>query len=94
MQMNMNFINIVSVYPEHVGLTVSELRRQAVEEFIDETDTFPHTYYSESAVVFNAHIVQAILCGLRGCKFWMAEYGTPCSARSQIRYERSTESCT
>lgn len=60
----------------------------SVEEIIDETDTFPHTYYSESAVVFNAHIVQAILCGLRGCKLWMAEYGTNCSQGSQIRYEK------
>ncbi len=58
-----------------------------VTEFIDEADTFPQNYYSESAMAFHAHIVNALLCGLQGCKLWTAEFNNPVDLKQQKRYE-------
>lgn len=57
-------------------------------EILDEADTFPHNYMSESATVFHAHITSAMLMGLDGCKLWTSEYGQPVHTGSQARYER------
>ncbi len=58
-----------------------------VHDLIDETDTFPQTYYSENAEVLNAHLVSAILNGLTGAKLWMFEFEIPHNIASQARYE-------
>ncbi len=58
-----------------------------VADVIDETDTFPQNYMSESAAMFHAHIVQAMLSGLQGCKLWTSEFQQPVHTGSQRRYE-------
>jgi len=58
-----------------------------VREFIDEADTFPQNYYSESAAAFHSHICNAILNGLCGCKLWTSEFNNPADSGSQRRYE-------
>ena len=58
-----------------------------VEDVIDETDTFPHNYMSESAVMFHAHITSAMLSGLQGCKLWTSEFQQPVHTGSQRRFE-------
>ena len=58
-----------------------------VKDLLDEADTFPQTLYSESAELFNAHIVNAILNGLSGAKLWMFEFELPRSIGSQFRFE-------
>ena len=58
-----------------------------VHDCIDEADTFPHNYYSENAEMFNAHLVNALLCGLSGAKLWMFEYDQANVYGSQARYE-------
>lgn len=64
---------------EHVGPDV---------EVLDETDTFPHNYMSESATVFHSHITTAMLSGLDGCKLWTSEFRQPVHTGSQRKYER------
>lgn len=65
------------------------VRHQAprVKDFIDESDTFPQNYYSESATSFHGHITHAMLNGLCGCKLWTSEFETPVDHSSQKRYE-------
>ncbi len=58
-----------------------------VEDVIDETDTFPQNYMSESAAMFHSHITQALLSGLQGCKLWTSEFQQPVHTGSQRRYE-------
>ena len=58
-----------------------------VKDFIDETDTFPQNYYSESATSFHGHITHAMLNGLCGCKLWTSEFEQPRDYSSQKRYE-------
>ncbi len=58
-----------------------------VADVIDETDTFPQNYMSESAAMFHAHITQAMLSGLQGCKLWTSEFQQPVHTGSQRRYE-------
>ena len=58
-----------------------------VPDLIDEADTFPQTYYSENATLFNAHLVNAVLNGLTGAKLWMFEFELPRSIGSQARFE-------
>ena len=58
-----------------------------VRETIDESDTFPQTYWSESALAFRAHIAEAVLNGLHGCKLWTSEFSLPVDTGSQARYE-------
>ena len=58
-----------------------------VEDVIDETDTFPQNYMSESAAMFHAHITSGLLSGLQGCKLWTSEFQQPVHTGSQRRYE-------
>lgn len=58
-----------------------------VKDFIDEADTFPQNYYSESAAAFHSHICNAVLNGLSGCKLWTSEFNNPADSGSQRRYE-------
>ena len=58
-----------------------------VDEILDETDTFPQNYMSESAVMFHSHITHAMLSGLAGCKLWTSEFQQPVHTGSQRRYE-------
>ena len=58
-----------------------------VTDVIDETDTFPQNYMSESATLFHAHITSAMLSGLQGCKLWTSEFQQPVHTGSQRRYE-------
>lgn len=55
--------------------------------FIDEADTFPQSYYSESAAMFHAHLTLAILNGFCGAKVWMSEFNSPEDRGWQSRYE-------
>ena len=57
-------------------------------DVVDEADTFPQTYYSENAVLFHAHLTNAILCGLTGAKLWMSEFEQPENEAHQRKYER------
>lgn len=59
----------------------------AVKDIIDESDTFPHNYMSESAALFHSHLATALLQGLVGAKLWTAEYERPVHTGSQARYE-------
>ena len=59
----------------------------AVEDVIDEADTFPQNYMSESAALFHSHITCGLLSGLRGCKLWTSEFQQPVHTGSQYRYE-------
>ncbi len=56
--------------------------------FFDEADTFPQSYYSESAMMYHAHLTLAILNGLSGAKLWMAEFNLPENRNWQCRYEK------
>ena len=58
-----------------------------IDDVIDETDTFPHNYMSESAAMYHAHITSAMLSGLQGCKLWTSELKHPEHTGSQWRYE-------
>lgn len=58
-----------------------------VDEILDETDTFPQNYMSESAMMFHSHITHAMLSGLAGCKLWTSEFQQPVHTGSQRRYE-------
>ncbi len=58
-----------------------------IDDVIDETDTFPHNYMSESAAMYHAHITSAMLSGLQGCKLWTSEFQHPVHIGSQRRYE-------
>lgn len=61
--------------------------KDVVEDIIDESDTFPHNYMSESAALFHSHISTALLHGFVGAKIWTAEYERPLHTGSQARYE-------
>lgn len=37
---------------------------------LDEADTYPHNYWSKSAISFHTHLVTAAMCGLKGAKTW------------------------
>ncbi len=41
------------------------------ETLLDESDSYPHSLYSRSAVGFNAKLATGIFCGLRGAKVWL-----------------------
>ena len=56
--------------------------------FFDEADTFPQSYYSESAMMYHAHLTLAILNGLSGAKLWMSEFNLPENRNWQSRYEK------
>lgn len=58
-----------------------------IDEGIDEADTFPQNYMSESAAMFHAHLSQALLGGLVGAKLWTSEFRQPVHTGSQARYE-------
>ena len=58
-----------------------------IDDVIDESDTFPHNYMSESAAMYHAHITSAMLSGLQGCKLWTSELKHPLHTGSQWRYE-------
>ena len=58
-----------------------------LDDVIDESDTVPHNYMSESAAMYHAHITSAMLSGLQGCKLWTSELKHPEHTGSQWRYE-------
>lgn len=60
---------------------------RGVRDILDESDTFPQNYYSESALTFHSHITCAVLNGLNGCKLWTSEFNNPVDTQSQKRYE-------
>jgi len=77
---------------EYAPWTMQEAARDTyhasgITECLDETDTFPQNYYSESAAAFHSHICTAILNGLSGCKLWTSEFNNPADSGSQRRYE-------
>ena len=59
-----------------------------VPDVLDEADTFPHNYMSESAALFHSHVSMALLSGMSGCKTWTSEDEKPVHTGSQARYER------
>ena len=86
-----------SIYGEQNPLVFYRLTRRIhmvrhqnpnVHAFIDEADTFPQNYYSESAAVFHAHLVNAVLNGLNGAKLWMSEFSSITEENTQERYEK------
>lgn len=48
-----------------------------IREVLDESDTFPHTRFSESATALHAHLACAILDGLTSSKLWIADFTRP-----------------
>ncbi len=56
--------------------------------FFDEADTFPQSYYSESAAMYHAHLTLAILNGFCGAKLWMSEFNAPENRNWQSRFEK------
>lgn len=54
---------------------------------LDESDTFPQNYYSESATMFRLHLQLAVLNGINGFKLWTSEFDQPVHSDSQDRYE-------
>lgn len=71
-------------------ILASRVRHRAATEgdVIDEADTFPQNYMSESATVFHAHLTSAMLMGLDGAKLWTSEFQEPVDTGSQRKYER------
>lgn len=59
----------------------------SIEEVLDESDTFPHTRYSESARALHAHLTSAILGGLTGSKLWISDFTRP-NPKACQEYER------
>ena len=59
-----------------------------IPDVIDEADTFPQNYYSESAAAFHTHVTLAFLDGLAGCKLWTSEFDNPVDTGSQRDYEK------
>ncbi|MBP5639775.1 MAG: hypothetical protein J6X55_09875 [Victivallales bacterium] len=85
-----------AIYGNNYQLRFIELTRNTcairhqfkdVPDLIDEADTFPQNYYSENALLFHSHLVNAILCGLTGAKLWMSEFSQPVDTGSQRKYE-------
>jgi len=91
------FVRIANAYylststqalPELAGVTAKA--RSAVSrirDVIDESDTFPHTRFSESATALHAHLASAILDGLSGSKLWISDFTRPNPAGCR-EYER------
>ncbi len=79
----------------HALFIVHAFRLQRAEAYqldddvdvLDEADTFPHNYMSESATMYHAHLTTALLSGLAGAKLWTSEFQEPAFANSQRRYE-------
>lgn len=61
---------------------------EGIDTVLDETDTCPHNYMSESAAMFHSHITNAMLSGFSGCKLWTSEFKVPVNKGSQARYEK------
>lgn len=59
-----------------------------IEDVIDEADTFPQNYYSESAAAFHTDVTLAFLNGLVGCKLWTSEFNNPVDTGSQADFEK------
>lgn len=59
----------------------------AIREVLDESDTFPHTRFSESAIALHAHLTCGILDGLCSSKLWITDFTRPNPAAC-IEYER------
>ena len=45
-------------------------RYEGVVDALDEADTYPHNYWSKSAISFHTHLAMAAMCGLKGAKIW------------------------
>lgn len=58
-------------------------------DLLDEADTFPHNYWSRSAVGWHTHLAQAILCGLKGAKIWFVNAVRPQQGAVPKGYTRS-----
>jgi hypothetical protein len=48
------------------------LHKDVIDEFLDESDTCPHSLFSKSAHTMNFHIIYGILNGMHGGKLWIA----------------------
>lgn len=59
----------------------------SVRLVLDESDTFPQTLYSKSAVGMHTHITGALLNGLGGAKLWTANFENPLAGPRNERYE-------
>lgn len=40
-------------------------------DLLDESDTYPHNYWSKTALAMHTHQVNAILAGMKGSKLWL-----------------------
>ena len=72
---------------QHTNRIRNRVEMAGVRETIAESDTFPQSYWSESAAAFRVHITEGVLNGLRGCKLWTSEFAVPVDTGSQSRYE-------
>ena len=62
----------LDVYPWDVLKTIALAERhKAAADLLDESDTWPHNYWSKTAVALHAHLVTAMFAGLRGAKLWL-----------------------
>lgn len=59
-----------------------------ISDVVDEADTFPHNYMSESAAMFHTHLTTALLSGMSGAKLWTFEDDGTKYTGSQARYEK------
>ena len=60
---------------------------EEIPEVLDEADTCPQTYWGENALMFHAHLTNAILCGLTGAKIWISEFEETKQSGYQAKYE-------
>lgn len=86
---NANYLNTsTQVLTALAGVTAKARSTvSGIRDVIDESDTFPHTRFSESATALHAHITSAILDGLSGSKLWISDFTRPNPAGC-VAYER------
>lgn len=58
-----------------------------IKDVVDEADTFPHNYMSESAAMFHTHLTTGLLSGMSGAKLWTFE-DSGSRTGTQARYEK------
>ncbi len=58
-----------------------------ITDLLDESDTFPQSYFSESATALNSHIATGLLFGLNGGKLWITNFACK-DPHSGYKYER------
>ena len=60
------------VFKKESADNIVALHKDVIDEFLDESDTCPHSLFSKSAHTMNFHIIYGILNGMRGGKLWIA----------------------